>query len=178
MLYLWFAIYLDDHSQDESAGPLFNRWIPDGKAEAIGHYETALGDFRKVTTIAERLASVTAEDVARCVRHYLKPEGRTIVIAQPESDDDGDSGDTEPLQPRVPGLPDGLLNDLSLGLLEVLGVVRIGQGVSPPPWWCCSWWCSGSHPRRSDFSSTATLQRSAPTGRCNTRSRKSSGTWS
>src|SRR3954466_8970450 len=40
----------------------------DGKAEAIGHYETALGDFRKVNTIAERLAAVTTEDVARCVR--------------------------------------------------------------------------------------------------------------
>src|SRR4051812_42099126 len=37
----------------------------DGKAEALGHYETALGDFRKVSTIAERLAAVTTEDVAR-----------------------------------------------------------------------------------------------------------------
>ncbi len=69
----------------------------DGKAEAIGHYETALGDFRKVNTIAARLAAVSVEDVARCVRAYLRPERRTIVIAEPESpqggDDDGDDGD-------------------------------------------------------------------------------------
>jgi zinc protease len=68
----------------------------DGKAEAIGHYETALGDFRKVNAIAERLAAVSVEDVARCVRGYLRAERRTIVIAEPESpelDEDGDAGD-------------------------------------------------------------------------------------
>jgi zinc protease len=77
----------------------------DGKAEAIGHYETALGDFRKVTTIAERLAAVSVEDVARCVRSYLRPERRTIVIAEPESnagyddDADEDADDTEEDRP-------------------------------------------------------------------------------
>jgi zinc protease len=73
----------------------------DGKAEAIGHYETALGDFRKVNTVAERLAAVSVEDVARCVRSYLSAERRTIVIAEPESPDspeiyddgDGNEGD-------------------------------------------------------------------------------------
>jgi zinc protease len=65
----------------------------DGKAEALGHYETALGDFRKVTTIAERLAAVTAEDVARVVRSTLIPSRRTVVIAQPESDDAADDGE-------------------------------------------------------------------------------------
>ena len=68
----------------------------DGKAEALGHYETALGDFRKVNMIAERLAQVTVDDVARVVRTYLLPHRRTIVIAEPEDpdaddlDDDGD----------------------------------------------------------------------------------------
>jgi zinc protease len=75
----------------------------DGKAEAIGHYETALGDFRKVNPIAERLAQVTADDVARCVRMYLRPERRTIVIAEPESaddeDDDLDDEDDDDLDP-------------------------------------------------------------------------------
>jgi zinc protease len=67
----------------------------DGKAEAIGHYETALGDFRKVNVIAERLAAVSIDDVARCVRSYLRAERRTIVIAEPESPepDDDDAGD-------------------------------------------------------------------------------------
>ncbi len=65
----------------------------DGKAEALGHYETALGDFRKVSQIAARLAAVTVEDVARVVRSTLVPAQRTVVIAQPESpagDDDGE----------------------------------------------------------------------------------------
>src|SRR5262249_48823194 len=65
----------------------------DGKAEALGHYETALGDFRKVNAIAARLASVTAEDVARCVRGYLRAERRTIVIAEPESPASNDEDD-------------------------------------------------------------------------------------
>jgi zinc protease len=71
----------------------------DGKAEAIGHYETALGDFRKVNVIAARLAAVTVEDVARCVRGYLRSDRRTIVIAEPESppgdDDADDDADTD-----------------------------------------------------------------------------------
>ncbi|HET9625453.1 MAG TPA: pitrilysin family protein [Kofleriaceae bacterium] len=67
----------------------------DGKAEAIGHYETALGDFRKVNAIAERLAQVTADDVARCVRTYLRPERRTIVIAEPEAPDDDERDDDD-----------------------------------------------------------------------------------
>ncbi|MBA3453336.1 MAG: insulinase family protein [Deltaproteobacteria bacterium] len=59
----------------------------DGKAEALGHYEAALGDFRKVNSLAERLAQVTAEDVARVVRTYLTANRRTVVIAEPETDD-------------------------------------------------------------------------------------------
>jgi zinc protease len=70
----------------------------DGKAEAIGHYETALGDFRKVNAIAERLAAVTTDDVARCVRGYLRSERRTVVIAEPESADDGEGGDEDDYQ--------------------------------------------------------------------------------
>jgi zinc protease len=64
----------------------------DGKAEALGHYETALGDFRRLSVIAERLSAVTADDVARVVRTYLLPARRTIVIAEPEDEDDDDEG--------------------------------------------------------------------------------------
>jgi zinc protease len=56
----------------------------DGKAESLGHYETALGDFRRLSAIAERLGQVSADDVARVLRTYLLPERRTIVIAEPE----------------------------------------------------------------------------------------------
>lgn len=65
----------------------------DGKAEALGHYETALADFRKLGSIAERLAAVTAEDVARVVASYLRTPRRTVVIAEPE--DDGGDDDSE-----------------------------------------------------------------------------------
>src|SRR5262249_20958614 len=65
----------------------------DGKAEALGHYETALGDFRKLSVTAARLAAVTADDVARCARAYLRAERRTIVIAEPESSGGPDSAD-------------------------------------------------------------------------------------
>ena len=35
----------------------------DGKAEALGHYETALGDFRKVNALAERLGQATTSGI-------------------------------------------------------------------------------------------------------------------
>ncbi len=57
----------------------------DGKAEALGHYETALGDFRRLGVVADRLAAVTASDVARVMRSYLVATKRTIVIAEPET---------------------------------------------------------------------------------------------
>lgn len=60
----------------------------DGKAEAFGHYETTLGDFRRLGTIAERLAAVTTDDVARVIRGYLVATRRTVVIAEPESSDE------------------------------------------------------------------------------------------
>ena len=62
----------------------------DGKAEALGHYETALGDFRKVSAIADRLAAVTVDDVARAIRGYLAASRRTIVIAEPEAETEDD----------------------------------------------------------------------------------------
>ncbi len=67
----------------------------DGKAEALGHYETALGDFRSLGTIADRLTAVTAADVAHAVRTYLVPARRTIVIAEPEADDAADADDAD-----------------------------------------------------------------------------------
>jgi zinc protease len=63
----------------------------DGKAEALGHYETTLGDFQWLGTMADRLAKVTRDDVARVVREYLVAARRTIVIAEPEADGDEES---------------------------------------------------------------------------------------
>ncbi len=72
----------------------------DGKAEALGHHETALGDFRSLTTLAERLAAVTADDVQRVAAAYLRRDRRSMVIAEPDpdaapDDDDDDDDDDE-----------------------------------------------------------------------------------
>lgn len=77
----------------------------DGKAESLGHHETALGDFRSLAELGRRLAAVTADDVVRVVRQYLVPDGRTTIIAEPdgsagdddddEAPDDGDAPDRD-----------------------------------------------------------------------------------
>lgn len=66
-----------------------NFWLElsslDGKAEAIGHFETTLGDFSRLWTLAERIRSVTAEDVMRVAATYLQPDKRRVAIAIPEA---------------------------------------------------------------------------------------------
>lgn len=81
----------------------------DGKAEAFGHYETTLGDFRRLSAIANGLTAVTADDVARVIRRYLVVEKRTVVIAEPESSnhaaDDGPDGGSDDLASRHEASP-------------------------------------------------------------------------
>lgn len=45
--------------------------------------------------MADRLAQVTRDDVARVVREYLVAARRTIVIAEPEADGEEEPGDAE-----------------------------------------------------------------------------------
>jgi zinc protease len=54
-----------------------------GKAEALGHYETTVGDYRKLFGVADGYKRVTAGDIQRVVKAYLTPDRRTIVIATP-----------------------------------------------------------------------------------------------
>jgi zinc protease len=65
----------------------------DGKAEALGHHETALGDFRTLGELAERLAAVTADDLRRVVREYLVPRTRTVIVAEPDGEAEAGGGD-------------------------------------------------------------------------------------
>jgi zinc protease len=74
----------------------------DGKAEALGHHETALGDFRTLEELAGRLAAVSASDLRRVVREYLVPRARTVIVAEPDGseaaereDEDGEDEDGE-----------------------------------------------------------------------------------
>jgi zinc protease len=55
-----------------------------GKAEALGHYETTVGDYKKLFAVADGYQGVTAADVARVVKAYLRPEQRTVVVAAPQ----------------------------------------------------------------------------------------------
>jgi zinc protease len=54
-----------------------------GKAEALGHYQTTAGDYRKLFDVADALGRVTEEEVAVAAAKYLQPERRTVVIAEP-----------------------------------------------------------------------------------------------
>lgn len=56
-----------------------------GKAEALGHYETTVGDYRKLFAVADGYRAVVAADVARVAATYLTKARRTVVIAVPSN---------------------------------------------------------------------------------------------
>jgi zinc protease len=55
----------------------------DGKGEALGHFEAALGDYRMLATLAERLRGCDAPGLTSVARRYLGPERRSAVWATP-----------------------------------------------------------------------------------------------
>jgi zinc protease len=67
----------------------------DGRAEALGHYETTLGDFRRLFEMADWLARIDADDIRRVAASYLEPRRRTIVIAEPDPDTETGDDDGE-----------------------------------------------------------------------------------
>jgi zinc protease len=54
-----------------------------GKAEALGHYQTTVGDYRKLFAVADGYRAVVAADVERVARTYFAADRRTVVIATP-----------------------------------------------------------------------------------------------
>jgi zinc protease len=62
-------------------------WTPlstgDGKADALGHYHSTLGDYRLLFRAIDELRAVTAADVMRVAAKYLDSSQRTIVLAEP-----------------------------------------------------------------------------------------------
>ena len=58
----------------------------DGRAEALGHYQTVLGDYRRLFDMAAALARVDAADVQRAIAGYLVPDNRSVVIVDPDPD--------------------------------------------------------------------------------------------
>ncbi len=67
----------------------------DGKAEALGHYHTTLGDYRLLFDVADKLKQVTNEDLSRVTREYLRAECRTVVMATPSGDQPDDDDDLD-----------------------------------------------------------------------------------
>jgi zinc protease len=61
-----------------------------GRAEALGHYHTTIGDFRQVFQVADQVRACTEADLQRVAREYLRPERRTVVIAEPNGEEDGE----------------------------------------------------------------------------------------
>ena len=55
----------------------------DGKGEALGHFEAALGDYRMISTLAERLRSCDAAALGAAARDYLAADRRCSVWANP-----------------------------------------------------------------------------------------------
>jgi zinc protease len=54
-----------------------------GRAEALGEFEIAAGDFRRLFARGDEYARVTAEDVQRVASAYLAAGARSVVIARP-----------------------------------------------------------------------------------------------
>ncbi|MBI2894389.1 MAG: insulinase family protein [Deltaproteobacteria bacterium] len=62
-----------------------------GKAEQLGFHETTLGDFRTMFDRLEAIRNVTAEDVRRAARRFLRRTNRTAIVAVPEPPGGGPS---------------------------------------------------------------------------------------
>jgi len=71
----------------------------DGRAEALGHCQTTLGDFRRLFDVAGALAAVTPEDVQRAVRTYLVAQRCCSIVIDPDGEDDEGEDDDD-------GVPD------------------------------------------------------------------------
>jgi len=67
------------------AGFLWELRDAGGKAQALGHYETTAGDFRRLLGMAERYRAVEPEDVRRVAAATFAPMRRTVVLAVPVS---------------------------------------------------------------------------------------------
>ncbi len=65
------------------AGYVLEHETADAIAHSIGLFQT-FGDYRYASEYVDRLAAVTADDVLRVAREYLRPERATVVSYHPE----------------------------------------------------------------------------------------------
>jgi zinc protease len=55
-----------------------------GRAELLGQFEIACGDFRRLPARADEYRRTTADDVRRVVTDYLAAGARSVVVARPK----------------------------------------------------------------------------------------------
>jgi zinc protease len=60
-----------------------------GRAELIGQFEIATGDFRRLFARGQEYGRVTAEDVRRVAARYFDGGARSVVIARPQPERGG-----------------------------------------------------------------------------------------
>jgi zinc protease len=72
-----------------TAGFVFSLEDVDGIAEQIGSSKLVVGDARAWIDDYQKLAAVTAEDVQRVAREYLRPEKLTLVVVPPRAQGGG-----------------------------------------------------------------------------------------
>ena len=61
------------------------------KGLLAGIYQVRAGDFRPIYSLLDRYESVTAEDLLRVARDYLRPENRTVVTLHPVTQQEHES---------------------------------------------------------------------------------------
>jgi zinc protease len=57
----------------------------DGKARAIGQYETFFGDYRKLFEAPDAYEKVTKDDVKRVAGKYFRTNNRTVGVLEPQT---------------------------------------------------------------------------------------------
>ena len=58
-----------------------------GKARALGNYETFLSDYRKMFTAPDDYNKVTREDIQRVAKKYFTEKNRTVATLIPEKEE-------------------------------------------------------------------------------------------
>jgi zinc protease len=75
-----------------------------GRAQTIGQAEVIFGDYHTLSNVEQKIDAVTAADIQRVMKQYLKPTNRTVAILVP-TDDAGGPPVRVPRPPAPPAAP-------------------------------------------------------------------------
>ena len=65
------------------------------RAQAIGQAEVIFGNYHTLSTVEQKINAVTAADIQRVMKQYLKPTNRTVAILVPTPEDAATAGEGE-----------------------------------------------------------------------------------